>query len=234
VLATLILAAPPVTAIGCGLAWYPALNAVDPWSAPYFAPWLVIACSALGMLLVFVLSWRASAQRPTGIPGPMAWWIRAGLGLCTLAVLYCALLLVQAPRREPFRPQVAVPMQVEQLVGLSREQVLACLGPPVGIRASAIEMTWNYSRLSGDGQDALMFTNGSVVGVLLGGRPSVPLLPGVPTGRTFLGQSVSDLVRELGPATGSVIGPLTTELTFADGTIAMVTKDGVVMGLSPK
>jgi tRNA A-37 threonylcarbamoyl transferase component Bud32 len=230
VLAALIFAAPPVTAIGCGLAWYPALaNAGD----PYFAPWLVVVCSALGMALVFLVSWRASSRRQAGTPGPMAWWICAGIGLCTLAMLYCALLFVQAPRREPFRPQVAVPVLGEELVGLTREQVLDCLGPPVLITASSSAMAWNYSRLAGDGDDAVQFANGIVVGVLRGGRPSVPLLPGA-RARVFIGQTVSELVRELGPATGSTTGQLTTELVFADGTSATVSADGIVIGLSPR
>ena len=94
-------------------------------------------------------------------------------------------------------------------------------------------MMWDYHRLDGGGQDSLQFANDSVVGILRGGRPRARLVPGAHDAcSVHLGKNVSELVRALGPATGSTAGTVATELVFADGTTATVSREGIVVRVS--
>ena len=239
VLAAMILSWPLVAAIAFGLAWYPALKdgelGLPSWVAVVrenlFATWLVIVCCALGLATVFGVAWHASARRPTGTPGPTPLWARIGLALCALAALYSGLLFVQAPRREPFQPEVRTPVAAKDLIGATRAAVLERIGPPTEVRASRAAMHWRYRGLDGtEHPDALVLSKGLVAG---SGHPELLLLPEPkPQHGAYVGQTLQELVRALGPATDTSSGENASQFAFADGTVATVDAEGIVVHLA--
>lgn len=84
-------------------------------------------------------------------------WILPALGLFLLLLNGCAI----------ERAQVAESAQTE-MIGLSREQVLACMGPPGNRMAEGATEVWAYG--SGDGSTSTVaFADGTTTGSVTGG-----------------------------------------------------------------
>ncbi len=218
--AGLVMAAPAVVAVVMTERWFDVLE----------SPLLALGLATV--VIVLLMLWHTSSRRsraPAEI-GPVGWPTRVGLGICALLGVYCAYVVVLGPRQPPCVPTARLPASADELIGISREELLARLGPPLHVTSATGSMYWNYLRLDASGQDAVQIANGVVVGIARDGRPPVRLLPEpIPAHRAFPGQTVQELVSALGPVTSSSESTIATELVFADGTTASVNRDGIVV-----
>jgi tRNA A-37 threonylcarbamoyl transferase component Bud32 len=224
VLAGVLLAAPVLVP----LAWALVVYADHLDGGDGLVPFLAVLAIATAVGLLVRGLWRASVRQVPGAPAPVSRRLRAVALGCVMGLLAVAVQSVQALRPVVWQPTARLPVAARLLVGAGRAAVLDRLGPPRAIQAAAAGvMTWSYRGLDGrEHADALQFVNG----VAALGNPTAVLVPEPrPADGVHAGVPVADLVAALGAATTSTAGATGSELTFADGTKALVSPDGVVV-----
>jgi hypothetical protein len=113
-------------------------------------------------------------------------------------------------------PVVRTPIVASELIGDSRERLLARLGPPRSIVATPHSLLWSYRGIDGEERaDALQVANGRVMAA---DASQVPLLPELtPAAAPYAGQSVDEVLQQLGPASSFTVGTQGMEMHLADG-----------------
>ena len=120
-----------------------------------------------------------------------------------------------------------MPARAELVIGSSRAEVIAGLGPPESIQLSQGGMQWTYLDLQGRTlQGAVQFAGNRVTGVA---DPAAVLVPGIrPDRGPYLGQSRGELTMEMGGAILDQEGDRTT-LHFVPSGVKVVTFQDVVV-----
>jgi tRNA A-37 threonylcarbamoyl transferase component Bud32 len=185
-----------------------------------------VAVLALTVLLVMSAG-RAPLRRGGRLGGTR-------VGLTMLAVV-AAMVAVRAAatsqRKEPVRLETLVPVRADELVGRSREDVLEQLGAPLRIDASAGAFAWSYRAIDGAVSDTALHFVGDVV--THSAVPDCLLVPQDerrPAPGTHIGCTVQELLQRKGAASESTAQGTSTELRFADSSVARIA-NGIVVAL---
>jgi hypothetical protein len=174
--------------------------------------------------------WLAAGRRPAGEPLPSGTWSRVCMVVCVMLALGCVGTAIWYPRPSEPLPVVRTPIVASELIGDSRERLLARLGPPRSIVATPHSLLWSYRGIDGEERaDALQVANGRVMAA---DASQVPLLPELtPAAAPYAGQSVDEVLQQLGPASSFTVGTQGMEMHLADGTTLLVGQGGVVVGV---
>lgn len=120
----------------------------------------------------------------------------------------------------------------QDLVGMSANDVLRTLGPPIRIHAGRDLATWIYPTAAGEPiQEAVWIAGDCVIRV----DETVPLPRedrGIPAEGAYLGQHVRELVTRLGqPEKDTIVGSISIRIRFGDRSVELA--GGRVCGIIP-
>ena len=132
-------------------------------------------------------------------------------------------------QKEAAQPKATAPINVKDLLGKTRPEVMQLLGPPLGITVSTDAESWSY-RNDDDRtiEKAVVFSGENVIAVDNGSNAFLPNPADV--SQPQLGQSMNEFVKQYGSPASQTTGSLFTEFIFDNG-LRVAVRNGIVVGV---
>ncbi|MCA8956049.1 MAG: serine/threonine protein kinase [Planctomycetes bacterium] len=146
-----------------------------------------------------------------------------------LGMVVMALLLVPMSMESGAGSGPHVAIGAVSLVGETTAEVVRKLGPPLSITTTRTHSEWSYRTATGRQLDAALTV---ARGRVISHHPDAHMLQRnpKPANGPYLGQSVEEITRQLGPPASTIAGAIVTKLRY-DNELELTIADGLVVGI---
>ncbi|MBK8097786.1 MAG: serine/threonine protein kinase [Planctomycetes bacterium] len=229
--AALVLVTSPLTVGLAAGQWAIAMRYAQPTAGvlPFVAMFVIAAAAVAGIKK----AWQLAGNRRQPLVDRLPRALPLTIGLLALGIAGCGVYMATNLQVDAWSRREIGPIVAMRLAGMTRQQVLTRMGPPLTISRSPGAMIWGYRGLDGqERSDAVQFTQGQVTMVT---TDAVLLVPNpTPTQAPWLGQTVTEVIAALGPATDrstSTDPNAETVLSWRNEVAVTVSADGIVVGV---